>query len=534
MSSVNPTMHRGLSLLTLVLCVTTFGLYLAHIDGTLPYPSHVDEEAIVGPARNILVTGDFHPQEFNYPSLPRYIAAVGLAVGFIRSAPSEGVTDIRQIGSVSYPHYGIPTAVETVKQLFALLSVIAFAATAFASWRLTNQPKAAAIGLLFLLSSQLYFGLSWQYLNVDIVGTCFVMLAVASCLGATSQQSVVRSAVIPSLWAGLAAASKYTLGLVLLPVLLSIWLYQTGDRRIRSIGIAILTAGLAFLVSVPYALLDLPSFLNGLAFDAWHYGTGHRGFENDAGLPQLAFYASHFTHEFGLIGIGLVIVGTAAAIRDDWRRAIVFLTFPVLLLTLLAGQRVHFPRNVLPLHPLFAIAAGYGFVICCTFFTHWLSKLYPRFEGTPAKTVIVVLLLALVLPGARLKSHATVTPDSRNLARVWLAENIPADWKILLTSELNFDQRGLANGHIQVEEVSVSTLHDQNQLLASVEGQVVALVPIWGVDGRFDSAISPDEINAMLSGKRVLAAFGSNEVLLNYDRGMGTVWGDPKFVVISP
>ena len=527
-------MPRGLSLLTLVLCLTTFWLYLGHIDGTLPYPSHVDEEAIVGPARNILVTGDFHPQEFNYPSLPRYIAAVGLAVGFIRSAPSEGIRDIRQLGSVSYPHYGIPTAVETVKQLFALLSVIVIAATAFASWRFTNQPKAAAVGLLFLLSSQLYFRLSWQYLNVDIVGTCFVMLAIASCLGATNHPSVLRSAVIPSLWAGLAAASKYTLGLVLVPVLLSIWLYQTGDRRLRSIGIAVLTAGLAFLVSVPYALLDLPGFLNGLAFDAWHYGTGHRGFDNDAGLPQLLFYTSHFRHEFGLLGIGLVIAGIGAAIRDDWRRTIVFLIFPVLLLTLLVGQRVHFPRNVLPLHPFFAIAAGYGFIVCSTFFTQWLSTRYSRFKSATVRTVTVVLLLALVLPGTRLRSHVTVTPDSRNLARAWLVENIAADWKVLLTSELNFDQRDLATDQIQVEEVSVSTLHDQNQLLESVEGQVVALVPIWGVDGRFDSAISPDDINATLSRKRVLAEFGSNEVLLNYERAPGTVWGDPKFVVLAP
>ena len=105
---------------------------------------------------------------------------------------------------------------------------------------------------------------------------------------------------------------------------------------------------------------------------------------------------------------------------------------------------------------------------------------------------------------------------------------------MLLTSELNFDRRDLAAGEIQIEEVSVSTLHDQNQLLKSVEGQVVALVPIWGVDGRLDSAISPDDINATLSSKRILAEFGSNEVLLNYDRAPGTVWGDPKFVVLAP
>ena len=94
-------------------------------------------------------------------------------MGFIRAAPEEGVVDIRQIGSVSYPYYGTPTAVQTSKQLFAVLSVIALAMTGVVAWRVTGRPGAVIMGPAILATSELFFQHSWQYLNVDIVGTCF-------------------------------------------------------------------------------------------------------------------------------------------------------------------------------------------------------------------------------------------------------------------------------------------------------------------------------------------------------------------------
>ena len=286
-------LHPGWVLALVALCLVALSVQLFHISGSLPYPYHIDEQAVIGPARKMLVTGNFHPSEFNYPSLPRYLAAAGLAVGFVRAAQEDSDVrpDIHQIGSVGYPYYGTPTAVETSKQLFAVLSVIVLAMTGVIAWRVTRRPGAVIIGPAILASSELFFRHSWQYLNVDIVGTCFVVLTVASCLSATIHSSVARSAVVPAVWAGLAAASKYTLGLVFLPVLVGIWMYQEGDRRVRSSGIALATVCVSFLAAVPFALLDLPAFLNGLAFDAWHYGSaGHVGFNDEPGLTQLTNY----------------------------------------------------------------------------------------------------------------------------------------------------------------------------------------------------------------------------------------------------
>ena len=525
-------LHRGWVLALVVLCLVVLSVRLLHIAGSLPYPYHVDEEAIIGPARAILVTGNFHPIEFNYPSLPRYLAAAGLAVGFIRAAPEEGVVDIRQIGSVSYPYYGTPKAVQTSKQLFVVLSVIALAMTGVVAWRVTGRPGAVIMGPAILATSDLFFRHSWQYLNVDVVGTCFVVLTVASCLSATDRPSVVRSAVVPALWAGLAAASKYTLGLVFLPVLMGIWMYQEGDRRLVSAGVATATVCLTFLAAVPYALLDLPAFLNGLAFDAWHYRTGHVGFDDEPGLSQLSYYANHLTNEFGLVGAVLATVGSVAALRRDWRRCVLFLTFPVVLLTLLARQRVHFTRNVLGIHPLYAVAVGYGFVVLYGWCVRRLVPQSRRLGGPVGKAAVLFTLLALTLPAARIVGHMGVTPDSRNLARDWVVQNLPAGWTVVVPAELGFDTRGLLDRDFPVQEVSVTTLQDQKDMLALMEGQVVALVPVWGMDGRFAAPVDPDEMNATMAGKRTLAEFGSNPVLVNYEPA--AAWGNPRLLVVAP
>ena len=164
-------LHPGWVLALVALCLVALSLRVFHISGSVPYPYHVDEEAVIGPARQMLVTGSLHPREFNYPSLPRYLAAVGLAIGFLRAASEEGAVrpDIRQIGSVSYPYYGTPTAVETSKQLFAVLSVIVLAMTGVIAWRVTRRPGAVIMGPAILATSELFFQHSWQYLNVDIV-----------------------------------------------------------------------------------------------------------------------------------------------------------------------------------------------------------------------------------------------------------------------------------------------------------------------------------------------------------------------------
>ena len=145
---------------------------------------------------------------------------------------------------------------------------------------------------------------------------------------------------------------------------------------------------------------------------------------------------------------------------------------------------------------------------------------------------VLLALIALTLPAARIIEHVNVAPDSRNLARDWVVQNLPPGWTVVVPSELGLDTRGLEDHDFLVQEVSVTTLQSQKEMLAMVEGQVVALVPVWGMDGRFSARADADEMNATTAGKRTLAEFGSNQVLINYEPA--AAWGDPRIFVVAP
>ena len=168
---------RGCLLALLALCAVAFWLRTAHISASLPYPQHVDEASITKFAANILTTGDYYPTHFDKPSLPAYLAAAAMSVGFISTAPELGVErnhdiDIRDdLGDVSYPFYTLPGVVEKARWLFALLSVVAMAAGGVVACQLLGRPGALILAPLVLALSSFYFDMSHSYLNVDIVGT---------------------------------------------------------------------------------------------------------------------------------------------------------------------------------------------------------------------------------------------------------------------------------------------------------------------------------------------------------------------------
>ena len=110
-----------------------------------------------------------------------------MAIGFIDAAPELGkewrsINISNDLGNVSFPFYTLPTAVEKARWLFALLSVVVLAMSGFIAYRLLGRPGALVIAPLTLALSPYFFTMSWRYLNVDIVGACFVSLCVAATL----------------------------------------------------------------------------------------------------------------------------------------------------------------------------------------------------------------------------------------------------------------------------------------------------------------------------------------------------------------
>ena len=125
------------------------------------------------------------------------------------------------------------------------------------------------------------------------------MLTVAACLAGLRHASIRRSAILPGALAGLAAGSKYTLAIAILPALLAIAVSFPRARLITAWAAAVAAMVVAFMAAVPYSLIDIPGFMNGLGYETFHYASGHAGFADDPGWPQVIYYSRHFVSEFG-------------------------------------------------------------------------------------------------------------------------------------------------------------------------------------------------------------------------------------------
>jgi 4-amino-4-deoxy-L-arabinose transferase-like glycosyltransferase len=517
-----------------LLCLAALVLFFRHIDATLPYPQHADEGFISGPAASIVTTGNLRPHRFNYPSLPTYLAAGAMGVGFLRSAQRLEVREVGHIGRLSYPYYENATVMRAARQAFALLAVLCLAMTGLSAWLAFRKPVTIVLAPLLLLASPLFFRHAWTYLNVDIVGASFVSMALAACLLGTRRPSLPQSSLVPGILAGLAAASKYTLALVLLPVLVAVGLARPRVRALSASVLALVAMVAAFLGAVPYSVIDLPGFLNGLGDEAVHYASGHAGYGGEPGLEQLLFYGRHFLSEFGYGAAIVAAVGIVAFARADWRRAAVLTIFPVAMLWFLSMQRVHFTRNALAIHPFIALFAAFGFATAYERGVAFSSRRGWTARKAPVPLVVGVLLLAVTVPSWHLAGHLRSHTDSRNRARAWIRQNVSPDRAIVVPIELGLDTRGLdARGRV-VKQVELRTAGDSAALyalLTDVPAPAVILVPHWGADRRTPGQREADKLNKLGAQWPVLATFGQNDVLVNYT--FPTAWGDPAFAVAT-
>jgi hypothetical protein len=516
-----------------LLCGTSLWLRLRNIEGTLPYPLFADEGFIAQPAARILTTGTLNPHYFNYPSLPMYLTAIGMAGGFLRSARHHEIQDIVKLGNVGYPYYDTPGAVQGARQLFSVLSVVALAATGLVAYLALEKPAAIFLAPLFLEASPFFFSESWTYLNVDIVGTCFVVLTLVACLKGIKELSMYQSAVLAGVFAGLATGSKYTLALVIVPVLLAIWFYFDARRRI-SASVATLGAMLAaFIIVVPYSVLDIPGFLNALAYEAYHYSHGHHGHDADPGLPQLYYYAGQFVAQFGAGGAALAILGACVFSLADWRRALVFLSFPIALLWLLAAQRVHFTRDILSLFPIVALfqASGvvsvYGWTLKLASGRRWTEGHLRR----PVRIVVGLVLIAIAVPFGHITDQFRGRTDSRNLAQAWIEAHFPPECSIVVPAQLCVDIRDLKAKGRRVTVVDLQSVGDADTLYKLLVGNpvpAVIMVPRWDTHWQFSGWDITELLSKVTSHWRIVKTFGSHPV--NVKPPVIPV-GDPAFAV---
>jgi len=239
----------------------------------------------------------------------------------------------------------------------------------------------------------------------------------------------VRDYVIEGLGLGLASATKYTGGIVLIPLVVAAAAQLGPSGRLvalRGLGIALVVAAATFLAANPYAILDHEAFWEGLQRQSQAAGdtSGKLGLEQDNGY---LYYLWSFGWGLGWVPLVLA-AGGAVWLWFRERRLFWVLATPVVVFVVFMGsQERYFGRWLMPVFPFVCILAAYAAL--------QLAALGGRFMPALRSTFVALAVIAVCEQGLVYSIHSGLVmsrDDTRNLARDWMVANVPLGDRIVL------------------------------------------------------------------------------------------------------
>ena len=425
--------QRTWSLILAGILLVAFVLRVLGLGWGLPFVYHPDEPTHVGIVLNILKTGDFNPHWFKYPSFRVYVSLPVAIVYFLAAVAKGKFTSVQQMVPAKLLITGSGTT-EIASLYYGLrlwMALFGLAGVGYLYyWARKNfNERVAFFSALFLAISPVHVLVSHWY-RPDTILALFCGAGVFAAVQ-LYRKDEWRMYAICGFWVGLAASVKYNaMALQFLPVLLA---HLLARRKLLDwrLGLAALVAVLTFLMITPYALFDLPAFLDGFAFEIAHYYVrGHPGADVTGGyLENLAWYIGKLTSYDGL----LVLLAAAAPFlieRARRKEALVLVSWPVCVLLLDTSAKV---RTVLALVPMFLVL----YLLAAVTFDKLISLIGGRWgfkAGRWVSSIGTIALLALpVVRTYRMDSYF-LQPDVRTLAKCWLEEHLQPETRVGLES----------------------------------------------------------------------------------------------------
>jgi hypothetical protein len=274
-----------------------------------------------------------------------------------------------------------------------------------------------------------------------LVGVCLSLVGTA---GIYARRGRMPDFALAGVGLGLACATKYTGGIVLLPLLAAAAAAPRLSLRRRLAGLVLAGAlsGLAFLIANPYALLDSGAFHDGLTQQSEAAGdaAGKLGQTSDNGY---GYYLWTLTWGLGWVPLLLAFGGAVWLAVRDWRLALILIPAPIVLVFFLGSQGRYWARWLLPVYPILCLLAA----ACIANLAAWLAARLGRQRIAPVALGVLTALAAI--QGLVLSVHndrVLAREDTRQLARDWLVKNTPEGAKVVVEPVFP-DQWAMDPGH---------------------------------------------------------------------------------------
>jgi 4-amino-4-deoxy-L-arabinose transferase-like glycosyltransferase len=436
------------------------------IDGDLPYVFHYDEPTLIDNAVWMLQGGTLNPHFFNYPTGLIYLLAglFGLLLfwGTVFGQFAGWKAAIAWISAYTYPRppeggvlyfyptIGLPVLYLIGRFVSVLAGVGAVVILYAVARRAGGSVRLARLAALMLAISPLAVEHS-HLITTDMTAT---MLATACLLAAMIAEGKGRSAWIKAgILGGLAAGVKYNAGLVVVVLaLLALWKWRAGGAKRETTRNLALAAGAAlavFLVTTPFALLDLSRFVKDLGYEFHRVGSitaSFRGAEAVEATPGEKL-AGILWHNLGIFGLAAVFWGAVLAVRSrSYARIAVVVWVAVEVLPQLRWWSLY-ARYLLLAWPAVLLLAAWGIEDAA----RRAAGLF-RQASSPIGLATAVLAVLVLVPGtAQLATREIrrARPDPRVSMTEWIEQNIPHGSRVVVEPAGAFP----SNAHFTIDRV---------------------------------------------------------------------------------
>ncbi len=400
----------------------------------LPYVFNADEaDHFVPKAVKMFETGSLDPHYFANPPAFTYLLHLLFAVWF---GGSNGAIAALKLH---------PAEVYTLARVAAaLLGTVALWLLYAAGARLFNR----AVGLLAAaIEAVAFLPVFYAHLALNDVPTLAPLSL--SLLGSAGvlRKGRLRDHLLAGVGLGLACASKYTAGIVVLALLAAVavrFLDGDGDGEGDGEGAARTLAGLAvagaaalgaFLIANPYALLDSHGFQRELV----HQSTLSAEAQGKLGAPKqggLVYYLWSLGWGLGWVPAVFALGGALSIWRAKPRLGWLLVPAPLAFLAFMGLQGRYFGRWLLPIFPLLCLLAAFFALQLAAAGARWARpRAGARRDVALRAGLMFVLVAALLVQGLIYSVHSGLVlarADTRNLTRSWMLAHIPSGSPIVV------------------------------------------------------------------------------------------------------
>lgn len=431
--NANPRSILPPLVLTLIVMLAAV-LRLTALDFGLPNIYHPDEDLLVIPAMTILKTGDWQPIRMDYGGLFIYTLVLVYVPVFLFAARTGAITRVDELVMIErgvypslYPH---PEYILAGRLVSAVLGIGLVLLVYLLGRRLggpgVGHPSVGGtrLGLIAAALAAVLPDLvvNAHYATTDTATTFMILLALYLLVRAYDhwEQDTMWAYVGAGFVCGLAVSTKYNAAFIAVALLLVPLLkVRSLDEWLRArVLLGPFAMALGFLVSTPYALLDLPEFT---------YWTGNALRLYNRPFNQLVLPTWLWELEYLLTGRNALIVvsgliGFFLSLIRWGKRGWIVNAFGLIFLWSIFTQDARAARTWLPVAPLFVLWAALAWEVLLT----WLpGKLRTRRWGKVITSATLGLTLLLLLWLSATAVGNLAADDVRTVTQQWIEQNVP-------------------------------------------------------------------------------------------------------------